>query len=75
MFQDTVKGDTFLREAPIVISAMGTLDRFNIPDIEGAAMYHDNIFYSARWDDSVNMKNKNVIIIGNINILGSGVYI
>jgi hypothetical protein len=53
---------------------MRTLDRLNIPVVEGAAMYHDNIFYSARWDDSVNIKNKNVIIIGIITILGSCLY-
>jgi cation diffusion facilitator CzcD-associated flavoprotein CzcO len=64
-FQDTVTKETFVRKAPVVISAMGTLDRPNTPDIEGASDFEGNMFHSARWDDSVNFKNKNVVVLGN----------
>ncbi|KAH7082007.1 putative dimethylaniline monooxygenase [Paraphoma chrysanthemicola] len=64
-FEDTVTGDTFVREAPVVVSAIGTLDRPNVPDIEGAADFQGKIFHSARWDHSVVVKNKNVVVLGN----------
>jgi cation diffusion facilitator CzcD-associated flavoprotein CzcO len=64
-FQDTITGDTFVREAPVVVSAIGTLDRPNIPDIEGAPDFQGKIFHSARWDDSVDVRNKNVVVLGN----------
>lgn len=64
-FEDTVTGEIFKREAPVVISAIGTLDRPNIPEIEGASDFRGKIFHSARWDHEVNFKNKNVAVLGN----------
>lgn len=63
--EDIVTGRTFIHEAPVVISAIGTLDRPYIPSIEGAAQFQGTIFHSARWDKSVDFKNKNVVVLGN----------
>ncbi|KAH7390020.1 hypothetical protein BKA66DRAFT_489548 [Pyrenochaeta sp. MPI-SDFR-AT-0127] len=64
-FQDTITGDVFVREAPIVVSAVGTLDRPNVPNIKGATEFQGKIFHSARWDDSVSTKNQNIVVLGN----------
>lgn len=65
IFEDTITGEMFVREAPVVVSAIGTLDRPNVPEIEGAVDFQGKIFHSARWDDSVVVKNKNVVVLGN----------
>lgn len=54
-----------MRTAPVVVSAIGTLDRPYIPEIEGAADFQGKAFHSARWDHSVEFKNKNVVVLGN----------
>jgi cation diffusion facilitator CzcD-associated flavoprotein CzcO len=64
-FEDTITGERFVRVAPVVVSAIGTLDRPNVPEIEGSADFQGKIFHSARWDDSVVVKNKNVVVLGN----------
>ncbi|KAF2708438.1 dimethylaniline monooxygenase [Pleomassaria siparia CBS 279.74] len=56
---------TFEREAPIVICAIGKLDLPNIPDIKGRDTFEGVQFHSARWDHSVNLKGKNVVVLGN----------
>jgi cation diffusion facilitator CzcD-associated flavoprotein CzcO len=64
-FQNTITRDIFVREAPVVISEIGTLDRPNIPEIEGSSVFQGHIFHSARWDSAVDVENKNVIVLGN----------
>ncbi|KAF2019573.1 FAD/NAD(P)-binding domain-containing protein [Aaosphaeria arxii CBS 175.79] len=64
-FEDGVTGKTFVHEAPVVVSAIGTLDRPNVPEIEGAGKFQGKIFHSARWDDSVALRGKNVVVLGN----------
>lgn len=64
-FQDTVTGDVSVREAAVVISAVGTLDRPSIPEIAGAALFKGAAFHSARWDSSVKMEGKKVVVMGN----------
>lgn len=54
-----------MRTASVVVSAVGTLDRPYIPEIEGAADFQGKAFHSARWDYSVEFKNKNVVVLGN----------
>lgn len=54
-----------MRTAPVVVSAIGTLDRPYIPDIEGSAEFLGKMFHSARWDHTAEFKNKNVVILGN----------
>ncbi|KAH6618430.1 putative dimethylaniline monooxygenase [Boeremia exigua] len=64
-FEDTITGNTFVREAPVVVSAIGTLDRPNIPNIQGVSNFKGKAFHSAQWDSSVELKNKNVLVLGN----------
>lgn len=64
-FQDTISGEVYKREAPVVVSAIGTLDRPHIPNIEGFESFQGKIFHSARWDDTFQSKDKNVVVLGN----------
>ncbi|OJJ55372.1 hypothetical protein ASPSYDRAFT_1158937 [Aspergillus sydowii CBS 593.65] len=64
-FQDTVSGEIFRRETPVVISAIGTLDRPFIPEVEGAQSFKGKMFHSARWDDSLKPRGKNIVVLGN----------
>lgn len=64
-FQDTISGELYKREAPVVVSAIGTLDRPNVPSIEGSEYFQGKIFHSARWDDAFQSKDKNVLVLGN----------
>ena len=64
-FQDSVTGTITIREAAVVVSAVGTLDRPSTPEIAGAPSFAGKAFHSARWDDSVQLKGKNVIVMGN----------
>ncbi len=51
-------------EANVLISAVGQLNRPNIPDIPGRASFSGPWFHSARWDDSVELAGKTVAVIG-----------
>lgn len=64
-FQDTISGETFKRTAPVVVSAIGTLDRPAIPSIEGANSFRGEMFHSAEWDDNFNPNGKRITVVGN----------
>ncbi|MUM18077.1 SidA/IucD/PvdA family monooxygenase [Mycobacterium sp. CBMA271] len=50
--------------ARAVISAVGQLNRPNIPPFEGAGAFTGPAFHSARWDGSVDLTGKRVALIG-----------
>jgi hypothetical protein len=58
-------GERFMHEAPIVVSAIGTLGRPSIPKSEGVETFQGKTFHSARWDDSLEVKNKNIVVLRN----------
>jgi 4-hydroxyacetophenone monooxygenase len=51
-------------EANAIISAVGQLNRPKLPDIKGIGNFKGPAFHSARWDHSVDLKGKRVIVIG-----------
>ncbi|HVE94181.1 MAG TPA: NAD(P)/FAD-dependent oxidoreductase [Acidimicrobiales bacterium] len=51
-------------EAHAVVSAVGQLNRPNMPDIPGTESFAGPSFHSARWDHSVDLTGKRVVIIG-----------
>ena len=51
-------------EANAVISAVGQLNRPMIPDFPGLADFKGPAFHTARWDHSVDLTGKNVVMIG-----------
>jgi 4-hydroxyacetophenone monooxygenase len=50
--------------ARAVISAVGQLNRPHLPDIEGRDAFAGPSFHSARWDHSVELSAKQVVMIG-----------
>jgi len=50
--------------ANAVVSAVGQLNRPNMPDIAGIERFEGPAFHSARWDHSVDLAGKKVVIIG-----------
>jgi 4-hydroxyacetophenone monooxygenase len=51
-------------ETNAVITAVGQLNRPKIPDIKGAESFKGAAFHSARWDHSVDVRGKRVLVIG-----------
>src|SRR5204863_673828 len=50
--------------ADAVISAVGQLNRPNMPAIEGRDSFAGPAFHSARWNHSVDLRGKRVAVIG-----------
>ena len=51
-------------EADAVVSAVGQLNRPNMPDIAGMDAFAGSSFHSAQWDHSVDLRSKRVAVIG-----------
>lgn len=51
-------------EADAVVSGTGQLNRPNIPDLPGAESFTGPKFHSARWDHTVDLMGKKVVVIG-----------
>ncbi|MCW2915741.1 MAG: Cyclohexanone monooxygenase [Actinomycetia bacterium] len=52
-------------EAEIVVSALGQLNRPNLPDLPGATDFAGTWFHSARWDHDHDLTGRTVAVIGN----------
>lgn len=50
--------------ADVVVSALGMLNVPAYPDIEGLADFAGPVFHSARWDHSVDLRDRRVAVIG-----------
>ncbi len=57
-------GTTETLEVQAVVSAVGQLNRPNLPDIEGRDEFAGTAFHSARWDHDVDLRGKRVAVIG-----------
>ena len=57
-------GEQETLEADAVISAVGQLNRPNMPNIAGLDTFQGDSFHSARWQHDVDLKNRRVGVIG-----------
>jgi 4-hydroxyacetophenone monooxygenase len=57
-------GSTDTLEAEAVISAVGSLNRPKLPDIEGMDSFVGPSFHAARWDHSIDYRGKKVALVG-----------
>jgi 4-hydroxyacetophenone monooxygenase len=57
-------GTTAVLDARAVISAVGQLNRPHMPEIEGIDTFGGPLFHSARWDHSVDITGRDVVMIG-----------
>ncbi len=60
----TAAGEEDTVEAHAVVSAVGQLNRPNLPDIPGLERFEGPAFHSARWDHDVDLTGKRVAVIG-----------
>jgi len=60
----TADGDEERLEAHAVVSAVGQLNRPNLPEIPGVERFQGPAFHSARWDHDVALDGKRVVVIG-----------
>ncbi|EJD50391.1 FAD/NAD(P)-binding domain-containing protein [Auricularia subglabra TFB-10046 SS5] len=57
-------GDTFTDTADVVLSCMGGLERWTMPDIAGLESFEGTLMHTAQWDESVDVAGKRVAVIG-----------
>jgi 4-hydroxyacetophenone monooxygenase len=57
-------GKTEIVEANAVVTAVGQLNRPNMPDIKGLGSFEGPAFHSAEWRHDVDLKGKRVGVIG-----------
>jgi cation diffusion facilitator CzcD-associated flavoprotein CzcO len=63
--RDLQTGSEYTHECQILFAATGLLVEPRPCDIPGAQDFRGSIFHSGRWDHSVDLEGKNVIVIGN----------
>ncbi|KAE8370649.1 hypothetical protein BDV27DRAFT_167514 [Aspergillus caelatus] len=63
--RDLKTGREYTHECQILFAATGQLVKPRPCEIPGASDFGGSIFHSARWDHSVDLKGKNVVVIGN----------
>jgi 4-hydroxyacetophenone monooxygenase len=59
------RGEEGIERANAIISAVGLFDRPVIPPFEGLASFKGPLFHSTQWDDTVNVADKHVAIVGS----------
>ncbi|KAK2812641.1 hypothetical protein FQN50_001287 [Emmonsiellopsis sp. PD_5] len=62
---DLKTGRRYTHECQILFSASGQLVKPRPCDIPGAETFNGDIFHSARWNHSVDLEGKNVVVLGN----------
>ncbi|KAM0077588.1 hypothetical protein ACKRZS_009925 [Fusarium odoratissimum] len=58
-------GETFQDTANILVSAKGGLNQIAWPQIKGLKQFAGKLMHSGAWDESYDLKNKRVGVIGN----------
>lgn len=58
-------GDGDTAEFDAVITATGVLSRPKIPEVDGLAEFTGASFHSARWEHSVDLTGKRVVVVGS----------
>lgn len=63
--RDIKTGKHFEHECRILYSAVGVLVEPKYPNIPGKETFKGDIFHTARWKDGVDLRDKNVVVVGN----------
>ncbi|EAU34295.1 predicted protein [Aspergillus terreus NIH2624] len=63
--KDLSSGQEYVQRCSILISAVGALTNPNPFYAPGIDRFQGNIIHTARWDHSVSLRDKDVIVIGN----------
>lgn len=59
----TTGGETL--EADILVSAVGQLNRPKLPTIKGLDVFQGPVFHSARWDHSLDVRDRRIAVVGS----------
>ncbi|KAH8646864.1 hypothetical protein BX600DRAFT_420747 [Xylariales sp. PMI_506] len=62
---DLKTGTSFMHEAKILISAVGGYTNPRYPQLPGAEFFQGKLVHTACWSDDVNLRDQNVVVIGN----------
>ena len=62
---DLEKSEEYMHTCKILFSASGLLSEPRPCDIPGFETFKGALFHSSRWDHEVNLKGKNVVVVGN----------
>ncbi|OIW29099.1 FAD/NAD(P)-binding domain-containing protein [Coniochaeta ligniaria NRRL 30616] len=63
--KNLLTGQVFNKTANVLVSARGGLNDISWPKIDGLWDFKGKLMHSARWDESVDLRNKRVGVIGN----------
>jgi cation diffusion facilitator CzcD-associated flavoprotein CzcO len=63
--RDNATSRSFVHEAQFVFSGVGLFSKPRIPEIPGLDTFHGPVVHSARWPQGLDLKNKQVILLGN----------
>lgn len=63
--EDLASGNIIKDSCDILINAGGILNAWRWPAIPGLKNYKGKLLHSAKWDDTVDLKGKNVGLIDN----------
>ncbi|KAH7143503.1 hypothetical protein EDB81DRAFT_947590 [Dactylonectria macrodidyma] len=63
--KDLKTGDILEDVADVILSAKGGLSRIMWPKVKGLESYRGKLIHSGAWDESVDLRNKRVGVVGN----------
>ncbi|GLA81262.1 hypothetical protein AtubIFM56815_004904 [Aspergillus tubingensis] len=63
--RSTTTGQEYAQRCNVLISAVGALINPNSLNIPGIDRFQGDIIHTARWDQNVSLRDKNVIVLGN----------
>ena len=63
--RDRESGETYRHECRLLFSAVGVLVEPKEPDIPGTETFQGPLFHTARWREDVDLRDKEVVVIGN----------
>ncbi|PGG97824.1 hypothetical protein GX51_07136 [Blastomyces parvus] len=63
--RDLTTGDEYTHKCQILFTAAGMLPTPRKCDIPGSEKFKGRILHSAEWDSSLDLKDKNVVVLGN----------
>jgi cation diffusion facilitator CzcD-associated flavoprotein CzcO len=64
--RDMTTAEILIRRSKVLISAVGALSVPKECDTPGASDFEGRMFHTAKWDHSLNWKDKEVVIIGEL---------
>ncbi|KAL3246818.1 hypothetical protein ABHI18_012617, partial [Aspergillus niger] len=63
--RNVTTGEEYTQRCNILISAVGALTNPNPLNVPGVDRFQGDIIHTARWDQNVSLRDKNVIVLGN----------